>query len=137
MDRSSLQRRILRSEQADGFVSLDHVVDPGKRIQGDTKAMLVACGSSGNVLDWWCTTSTSLHEVAEDLQQLDKQQVHAVHTVTVDDPRSMEEVTFTFPNSQIKMDVGHVIFSRLSKLLDKTHANYSKSYQLQHTAKAS
>jgi hypothetical protein len=29
-----------------------------------------------------------------------------------------------FPDAEIKMDVGHMIFSRIGKQLDKNHSNY-------------
>jgi hypothetical protein len=120
-----LQRAMLMHEQAHGFISFDHVMETAKRIKGTDKAMLIACGASGNVLEWWTTTSTSLAEVAEDLKQLSSRQKDAVVVVTVDDPKSMEaELRKAFRDADIKMDAGHVIFSRLGKLLDKTHHLY-------------
>jgi hypothetical protein len=123
--RWQLQRAMLLLEQAEGFISLDHVIETAKRVKSSDTAMLIAVGASGNVLGWWFTSSTSLAEVADDLKQLNDRQQSPVLVVTVDDPRSMErELRKAFPNAAIKMDVGHVIFSRLGKLLDKTHCRY-------------
>jgi hypothetical protein len=116
---------MLLLEQADGFVSLDHVMETAKRVKSSDKATLIAVGASGNVLGWWFTSSTSLADVAEDLEQLNARQNSPVLVVTVDDPRTMEaELRKAFPRAAIKMDAGHVIFSRLGKLLDKTHCRY-------------
>lgn len=116
---------MMQLEQADGCVSLDHVIETAKRIKSDDKAQLIAVGASGNVLGWWCTPSTSLADVADDLKRLNDQQQQAVLMVTVDDPRSMESVLVgAFPDAAIKMDAGHVIFSCLAKQLDKTHCRY-------------
>lgn len=47
--------------------------------------------------------------------------------VTVDDPRTMESSLQTiYPDAVVKMDVGHVIFSRVGPLLDKTHEQYGE-----------
>lgn len=47
--------------------------------------------------------------------------------VTVDNPHTtaslLKEV---FPHAKVMMDVGHVLFSRLGKHLDKSHAMYSE-----------
>jgi hypothetical protein len=106
-------------------VSMDHVMQTAKHIKGDGCGMLIVCGAAGNVLDWWVVNSTSLHDVADDLRALAQRQQEKVLLVTVDDPKSMESVLAqVFPDAEIKMDVGHVIFSRLGKLLQKTHTHY-------------
>jgi hypothetical protein len=116
---------MLQLEQADGFISFDHVMETAKRVKSDDKAMLIGMGASGNVLGYWFTSTTSLAEVAADLQQLNSRQKVKVVVVTVDDPRTMQgELLKAFPDAEIKMDAGHVIFSRLGKLLDKTHCRY-------------
>jgi hypothetical protein len=92
---------------------------------GDSKAMLIVCRATGNVLDWWFVTSTSLAEVADDLRVLNDRQDREVHLVTVDDPINMQGyLCEAFPDAEIKMDVGHMIFSRVGKQLDKNHSNY-------------
>jgi len=126
-----LQRAMLLLEQADGFISFDHVIETAKRVKSSDKAMLIGVGATGNVLDWWFTTSTSLADVADDLVQLNARQKSPVLVVTVDDPRTMEgELRKAFPGAAIKMDAGHVIISRLGKLLDKTHCRYRKCYSI-------
>jgi hypothetical protein len=35
------------------------------------------------------------------------------------------------PNAQVKMDAGHVLFSRLGKMLDQLHALYGEYQQEQ------
>lgn len=43
----------------------------------------------------------------------------------VDDPRSMAGVLGSiFTGALVKMDVGHIIFSRIGPLLDKLHEQY-------------
>lgn len=123
--RWALQRSMQLLQQAEGFVSLDHVMEVAKRVKGDSKAMLIVCGAAGNVLDWWFVTSTSLTEVLDDLRMLNERQAQPVLMVTVDDPVSMERsLKEAFPQAEIRMDVGHIIFSRIGKRLDKTHVNY-------------
>jgi hypothetical protein len=76
-------------------------------------------------LGWWFVTSTSLAEVADDRRALCDRQDRQVHLVTVDDPINMQgHLHEAFPDAEIKMDVGHMIFSRIGKLLDKNHSNY-------------
>lgn len=126
--RWSLQRGMQLLEQADGHVSVDHVIQTAKRVKGDSKAMLIACGATGNVLDWWFTTSTSLYELVPDLKALNERQDSSVLVVTMDDVNTMEgPLKEGFgTDAKYKMDVGHVIFSRLGKLLNKSHGNYRK-----------
>lgn len=51
----------------------------------------------------------------------------------VDDPRSMEQLLQqVFPGAEIKMDVGHLIFSRIGKLLNKSHPRYGECVQQRH-----
>lgn len=45
--------------------------------------------------------------------------------VWVDDPNGMEnDIISAIPNASVKMDVGHIIFSRLGPMLDKKHEKY-------------
>lgn len=49
----------------------------------------------------------------------------------VDDPRTMEgALRQSFVGAIIKMDMGHVIFSRIGPLLDKTHEQYCELLSL-------
>lgn len=124
-----LHGAMMELEQAGGFVSLDHVMDPAKRIQDDSSALLMACGASGNVLAFKFCTSTSLAEVADDLAKLNSRQTgrNKVLVVTVDDPISMQAaLSLAFPDADIKMDVGHIMFSRIGKLLNKIHTRYGE-----------
>lgn len=46
-----------------------------------------------------------------------------IKIVTVDNPHTVEGlIKKTLPGVEVKMDAGHVLFSRLGKLLDKKHA---------------
>jgi hypothetical protein len=118
---------MLLMEQAEGHVAVDHVIQVAKRIKGDSRALLIACGKKGNVLDWCFTPSTSMYDVLPDLKALKERQLEAVLVVTMDDPGSMEGVMQeAFPEALCKMDVGHVLFSRVGKRLDKAHVNYSE-----------
>lgn len=123
--RWQLQHGMMLMEQAEGFVSVDHVIETAKRIKGDSTAMLIACGKTGNVLDWWFTPSTSLFDVLPDLKALNARQDERVLVVTMDDPNTMERaMLLAFPYAVGKMDVGHFMFSRVGCRLDPAQANY-------------
>lgn len=53
-----------------GHVSLDHVHQLSKRMQGDYLGTLIACGASGVVLGFWHVHSTSMHDVQQSLRDL-------------------------------------------------------------------
>lgn len=47
--------------------------------------------------------------------------------VTVDNPHTTKNLLKeAFPSAKVMMDVGHVLFSRLGKFLDKSHPLYSE-----------
>lgn len=47
--------------------------------------------------------------------------------VTVDNPHTTKNLLKeAFPSAMVVMDVGHVLFSRLGKLFDKSHPLYSE-----------
>jgi hypothetical protein len=47
--------------------------------------------------------------------------------VTVDNPHTTKNLLKeAFPLAKVVMDIGHVLFSRLGKLFDKSHPMYSK-----------
>jgi hypothetical protein len=51
--------------------------------------------------------------------------LQGIELVYVDDPRSMAGVLGSiFTGALVKMDVGHIIFSRIGPLLDKLHEQY-------------
>jgi hypothetical protein len=51
--------------------------------------------------------------------------------VTVDNPNTVEALLKrVLPGAEVKMDAGHVLFSRLGKLLDQQHALYGEYQQL-------
>jgi hypothetical protein len=55
-----------------GHVSLDHVHQLSKRMQGDYLGTLIACGASGVVLGFWHVHSTSLRDVQQNLEDVRK-----------------------------------------------------------------
>jgi hypothetical protein len=69
-----LQADMMAREAADGSLSLDHVHQTAKRMQGAHIGMLIACGASGVVLGYWNVLSTSLGDVEVQLKQLDERQ---------------------------------------------------------------
>lgn len=53
--------------------------------------------------------------------------LQGIKYVTVDNPHTVEALlNRVLPDAQVKMDAGHVIFSRLGKRLDKNHIAYSE-----------
>jgi hypothetical protein len=53
--------------------------------------------------------------------------LQGIKYVTVDNPHTVEALLKrVLPDAEVKMDAGHVLFSRLGKLLDKLHALYGK-----------
>lgn len=73
-DSRQLQKQMMDQEPADGHVSLDHVHQTAKRVQGGYIGMLIAMGASGLVLDYFWVFSTSLEDVAKQLKELDQRQ---------------------------------------------------------------
>ena len=55
---------------AGGHISLDHVHQVAKRMQGDFLGTLIACGASGVVLGFWHVHSTSMRDVQQSLKDL-------------------------------------------------------------------
>lgn len=54
-------------------ISVDHVMDPGKRVAGEsTKAALIVCNEAGQVIAFYGTSSTSLRELAGELKLIQK-----------------------------------------------------------------
>jgi hypothetical protein len=77
-----LQHQMLQQEQAEGHVSLDHVHQLAKRMEGSYEGMLIACGASGNVLGFWNVFSTSLMDAVQQIRALDQQQRALYNTVS-------------------------------------------------------
>jgi len=61
-------------EPAGGHVSLDHVHQTAKRMQGGFIGMVIAMSASGTVLGFWNVYSTSLKDIEKQLQDLDRRQ---------------------------------------------------------------
>lgn len=58
--------------------------------------------------------------------------LQGISYVTVDNPHTVEALLQrVLPGITVKMDPGHVLFSRLGKLLDKNHALYGEQFGLQ------
>ncbi len=50
-----------------------------------------------------------------------------IQVVTVDNPHTVEAtLKQLLPGAEVKMDIGHVLFSRLSPFFDKAHPLYRK-----------
>jgi hypothetical protein len=73
-ERRVLQAEMMAAEPAGGHVSLDHVHQTAKRMQGGFIGMLIAMGASGTVLGYWNVYSTSLKDVERQLRALDQRQ---------------------------------------------------------------
>jgi hypothetical protein len=65
-----LQVAHMHGLSAGGHISLDHVHQVAKRMQGDFLGTLIACGASGVVLGFWHVHSTSMRDVQESLKRL-------------------------------------------------------------------
>lgn len=65
-----LQIAHMQGLQAGGHISLDHVHQVAKRMQGDFLGTLIACGASGVVLGFWHVHSTSMRDVQQSLKGL-------------------------------------------------------------------
>lgn len=72
--RQLLQARMMAREPAGGHVSLDHVHQTAKRMQGGFTGMVIAMSASGTVLGFWNVYSTSLMDIEKQLQDLDRRQ---------------------------------------------------------------
>eukprot|EP00775_Hariotina_reticulata_P012129 gene12129-12267_t len=126
MTAKQLQAKMMAEEPVDGHLSLDHVHETAKRMAGGYTGMLIAMGASGLVTGYWNVFSTSLKDVEKQLQQLDQNQRvkhgQGIKYVTVDNPHTVENLLKkVLPGVQVKMDAGHVLFSRLGKRLSKKH----------------
>jgi hypothetical protein len=73
-ERRLLQAKMMEAEAAGGHVSLDHVHETAKRMQGGFTGMLIAMSATGTVLGWWHVYSTSLQDVESKLKELDQRQ---------------------------------------------------------------
>ncbi len=72
-----------------------------------------------------------MFELVSDLCELNRCQHARVLVVIMDDVNTMEgPLREAFPDAEPKMDVGHVIFSRLGKLLSKSHGNYREYHAI-------
>jgi hypothetical protein len=57
--------------------------------------------------------------------------LQGIKCVTLDNPHTVEALLKrVLPDAEIKMDAGHVLFSRLGKLLDKNHALHGEQRML-------
>jgi hypothetical protein len=73
-ERRVLQARMMAAEPAGGHVSLDHVHQTAKRMQGGFIGMVIAMSASGTVLGFWNVYSTSLQDIESQLRALDQRQ---------------------------------------------------------------
>jgi len=131
-DQRDLYRQLMDQEPAGGSLSLDHVHDVAKRMKSKHIGMLIACGGSGLVLGFWNVYSTSLMDVKQQLQDLDARQKElygtGIEVVTVDNPHTTAALLRDLlPGIDVNMDIGHVLFSRLSKSFDKSHESYTQA----------
>jgi hypothetical protein len=69
-----LQAKMMAAEPPGGHVSLDHVHQTAKRMQGGFIGMCIAMSGSGTVLGYWNVFSTSLKDVEQQLRALDQRQ---------------------------------------------------------------
>jgi hypothetical protein len=74
-ERRQLQAIMMEAEAAGGHVSLDHVHETAKRMQGGFTGMLIAMSALGTVLGYWHVYSTSLQDVERQLKDLNKRQL--------------------------------------------------------------
>ncbi|WIA41424.1 hypothetical protein OEZ86_005007 [Tetradesmus obliquus] len=128
MQRQLHQQLIVR-QKAGGHLAFDNVHKLAPLMEGDYNGMLTVCGAPGNVVGFFNTYSTSLVDVEQQLQAIAERQRsldEPIVMVTVDNPHTVAPtLRRLLPGVDVKMDVGHVFFSRLNPHFDKKHPLYS------------